>query len=50
MAKFYYVPAFHEPGPGLEVIINKAAWDGLTPDLQAIVEAAVTVEIEPLPR
>jgi TRAP-type mannitol/chloroaromatic compound transport system substrate-binding protein len=40
VAKFYYVPAFHEPGPGLEVIVNKAAWDQLTPDLQAIIEAA----------
>lgn len=42
VAKFYYVPAFHEPGPGLEVIVNKAAWDELTPDLQAIIEAAVS--------
>ena len=42
VAKFYYVPAFHEPGPGLEVIVNKAAWDGLTPDLQAIIEAAAS--------
>jgi TRAP-type mannitol/chloroaromatic compound transport system substrate-binding protein len=40
VAKYYYVPAFHEPGPGLEVIVNKAAWDELTPDLQAIIEAA----------
>ena len=39
VAKYYYVPAFHEPGPGLEVIVNKAAWDELTPDLQAIIEA-----------
>jgi TRAP-type mannitol/chloroaromatic compound transport system substrate-binding protein len=40
VAKFYYVPAFHEPGPGLEVMVNKAAFDQLTPDLKAIVEAA----------
>ena len=39
VAKFY-VPAFHEPGPGLEVMVNKAAFDQLTPDLKAIVEAA----------
>lgn len=40
VAKFYYTPAFHEPGPGLEVIVNKGVWDKLPPDLQAIVEAA----------
>ncbi len=25
VAKYYYMPAFHEPGPGLEIIVNKAA-------------------------
>lgn len=40
VARFYYVPAFHEPGPGLEVMVNKAAFDALGPDLRAIVEAA----------
>lgn len=40
VAKFYYVPAFHEPGPGLEIIVNKARWAELSPDLQAIVETA----------
>ncbi|GAA0586482.1 TRAP transporter substrate-binding protein [Caenispirillum bisanense] len=39
-AKFYYMPAFHEPGPALEVMINKARWDSLAPDLQAIVRRA----------
>lgn len=42
VAKYYYVPAFHEPGPGLEVIVNKEAWAELTPDLQAIIEAAAS--------
>ena len=40
VAKFYYVPAFHEPGPSLEVMVNKAAYEALTPDLRAVVEAA----------
>jgi TRAP-type mannitol/chloroaromatic compound transport system substrate-binding protein len=40
VARYYYVPAFHEPGPGLEIIVNKARWQALAPDLQAIVEAA----------
>jgi TRAP-type mannitol/chloroaromatic compound transport system substrate-binding protein len=42
VAKFYYTPAFHEPGPGLEIIINKAVWEGLPPDLQAIIETAAS--------
>jgi TRAP-type mannitol/chloroaromatic compound transport system substrate-binding protein len=42
VAKFYYVPAFHEPGPGLEVIVNKDRWNDLPPDLQAIVEGAAS--------
>jgi TRAP-type mannitol/chloroaromatic compound transport system substrate-binding protein len=42
VARFYYTPAFHEPGPGLEVIVNKGVWDKLTPDLQAIVETAAS--------
>lgn len=40
VAKYYYVPAFHEPGPGLEVTVNKAKFDALPADLQAIVQAA----------
>lgn len=42
VAKFYYVPAFHEPGPGLEIIVNKERWNALSPDLQAIIEAAAS--------
>jgi TRAP-type mannitol/chloroaromatic compound transport system substrate-binding protein len=42
VAKYYYTPAFHEPGPGLEVIVNKGIWDKLPPDLQAIIEAAAS--------
>lgn len=40
VASFYYLPAFHEPGPSLEVMVNKAAFEQLTPDLRAVVEAA----------
>lgn len=35
-----YIPAFNEPGAGLAVVFNEAAWAELTPDLQAICEAA----------
>ncbi len=35
-ARYYYYPGWQEPGPGLETIIHKAAWDSLPSDLQAI--------------
>lgn len=40
VAKYYYYPGWQEPGPALETIINKAAWDSLPLDLQEIVVAA----------
>jgi len=39
-AKYYYYPGWHEPGPTLEAIVNKQAWDSLPPDLQAMIEVA----------
>jgi TRAP-type mannitol/chloroaromatic compound transport system substrate-binding protein len=36
-AKYYYYPGWQEPGPGLETIIHKAAWDSLPADLQEVV-------------
>ncbi|HAU01734.1 MAG TPA: ABC transporter substrate-binding protein, partial [Porticoccaceae bacterium] len=38
VAKYYYYPGWQEPGPTLELIINKAAYESLPADLQAIVE------------
>ncbi|MAZ32855.1 MULTISPECIES: TRAP transporter substrate-binding protein [Thalassospira] len=40
VAKFYYTPAFHEPGPGLEIFISKEKFDALGTDLQAIIRYA----------
>jgi len=40
VAKYYYYPGWHEPGPVLELIVNKQALDSLPADLQAIVETA----------
>jgi len=40
VAKYYYYPGWHEPGPTLELIINKDALATLPKDLQAIVETA----------
>ena len=36
-ARYYYYPGWHEPGAGLETIVNKDAWNSLPPDLQAII-------------
>jgi TRAP-type mannitol/chloroaromatic compound transport system substrate-binding protein len=40
VAKYYYYPGWHEPGPILELIVNKDAYASLPADLQAIVETA----------
>ena len=40
VAKYYYYPGWHEPGPILELIVNKDALATLPADLQAIVEGA----------
>ena len=37
---FYYLPAFHEFGPSLELIVNRAKYEALPGDLKAIVERA----------
>ncbi len=42
VAKYYYTPAFHEPGPGLEIIVNKDSWAALSADLQLIIEVAAS--------
>ena len=38
--RYYYYPGWHEPGPTLETIINKEAYDSLPKDLQAILKTA----------
>ncbi|MBI1195077.1 MAG: ABC transporter substrate-binding protein [Gammaproteobacteria bacterium] len=39
-AKHYYYPGWHEPGPALELTVNKEAWKSLPKELQLIVETA----------
>jgi len=39
-AKFYYYPGWHEPGPVLELIINRKAWNELSDDLKQIITSA----------
>ena len=40
VAKFYYAPGVHEPGPALGLTINTKAFEELPADLQAIVKRA----------
>lgn len=40
IAKYYYYPGWQEPGPALEIIVNKDAYNSLPPDLQKIIEIA----------
>ena len=40
VARYYYYPGWHEPGPTLEAIVNKEAWEALPADLQAMVRIA----------
>ena len=37
-ARYYYYPGWHEPGPTLEAMVNKDAWDSLPRDLQLMIE------------
>ncbi len=39
-ARYYYYPGWHEPGPTLELIVNKPLWDTLGDDLKAIITVA----------
>ena len=40
ITKNYYYPGWQEPGPTLELIINRDKWDSLPEDLQAVVRVA----------
>ncbi len=40
VAPFYYYPGFWEGGPQLDFFINQKAFEGLSPEYKAIVEAA----------
>lgn len=40
IAKYYYYPGWHEPGPVLELTVNKGHWDKLPKDLQMIIRTA----------
>ena len=44
VAEYYYYPGWQEPGPTLELTINKTVWDSLPADLQAIIRYAAQSE------
>jgi TRAP-type mannitol/chloroaromatic compound transport system substrate-binding protein len=46
ITKNYYWPGFHEPGSGIECMVNKAKYDALPSDLQAIIATACRAEAE----
>ncbi len=39
-AKYYYMTGWHEPSNVSELLMNKETWEGLPPDLQAVIENA----------
>jgi TRAP-type mannitol/chloroaromatic compound transport system substrate-binding protein len=39
-ARYYYYPGWHEPGPTLEAIVNREAFESLPPDLRTMLEVA----------
>ncbi|MEM1264021.1 MAG: TRAP transporter substrate-binding protein [Pseudomonadota bacterium] len=39
-AKYYYYPGWHEPGPTLELTVNKDLWDEFPDDIKAIFATA----------
>ncbi|MGQ9424759.1 TRAP transporter substrate-binding protein [Gilvimarinus sp. F26214L] len=40
VARYYYYPGWQEPGPALEITVNKAAYESLPEDLQKIIALA----------
>lgn len=42
VAKHYYYPAFWEGGPQLSLYVNSKAYNGLSPEYKAMIEAAAT--------
>jgi len=44
VAKYYYYPAFHEPGTNIAVGINKGVWESLDDSDQRLIEAVAASE------
>lgn len=46
IAPYYHMPAFHEPGPGLEMIVNQNTYENLSPWLKQVFAQAATAQAE----
>ncbi|WP_208991178.1 TRAP transporter substrate-binding protein DctP [Pseudovibrio sp. Tun.PSC04-5.I4] len=46
IAPYYHLPAFHEPGPGLEMIVNQNTYENLSPWLKTVLAQAATAQAE----
>lgn len=46
VAPYFYMHPFHEPGAGLECIVNREFHDDLSPDLQAVIASAAMATAE----
>ncbi len=46
IAPYYYLPAFHEPGAALEMIVNQNVWGNMSASLQAIFASAAQAQGE----
>ena len=49
VAKYYYGPGVHEPGPANSLMISREAWRTLPADLQAVVRLAAAAETARMP-
>jgi TRAP-type mannitol/chloroaromatic compound transport system substrate-binding protein len=49
VAKYYYGPGVHEPGPAAALTIGREAWESLPADLQAILRLAAAAEANRMP-
>jgi TRAP-type mannitol/chloroaromatic compound transport system substrate-binding protein len=49
VAKFYYLPGWHQPSTSQYLYVNQAAWDSISPETQGLIDttctAAVTMSI-----
>ena len=44
-ARYYYYPGWQEPGPAIECIVNREAWESLPTNLQAVVRIACQASV-----
>lgn len=45
VAKFYYLPGWHQPSTSQYLYVNKKAWDGINKQTQALIETTCTAAV-----